>query len=144
MTGYSPTMCSQHLFSPSYMFVFLSQCLTPDVALSVLDDDHKVYLNLEDYQHISVVLLYYIINLQDLCVSNSASPSFLSAPSSFGSYQHYLLALTNLHPPEDNNFLSSSETESILQIINQHYDPSDPDSTSDLQVRNLNVSDFSV
>ncbi|XP_034562100.1 zinc transporter ZIP12-like [Notolabrus celidotus] len=109
------------------------KCLTPDVALSVLDDDQKAYLTLEDYQQISIVLLYYIINLQDLCVSNAASPSLLSAPSSFGNYQHYLLALTDLHPAEDNSFLSSSETESILQIINQHYDPSEQDTPSDLQ-----------
>ncbi|XP_074549792.1 zinc transporter ZIP12-like [Halichoeres trimaculatus] len=109
------------------------KCLTADIALSVLDDDHKAYLTLEDYQHISVVLLYYIINLRNLCVSNAASASFLSAPTSFGNYQHYLLALTNLHPAEDNNFLSSSETESILQIINQHYDSSDLYTTSDLQ-----------
>ncbi|XP_045901123.1 zinc transporter ZIP12-like isoform X1 [Micropterus dolomieu] len=111
-----------------------NKCLTPDVALSVLEDDGKTYLTKEDYQRISTVLLYYIINLQDLCVSNAASPSSLSASSSsFGNYQYYLLALTNLHPAEDNLFLSSRETESILQLINQHYQPSNQDNSSDLQ-----------
>ncbi|KAM3860752.1 zinc transporter ZIP12-like [Diretmus argenteus] len=96
------------------------RCLTPDIALSVLEDDGKAYLNEEDYQRISTVLLYYIINMQDLCVSNAASPSF---PSSSLNYQFYLLALTNLHPTEDSRFLSSNETESILQLINQYYSP---------------------
>ncbi|XP_030253742.1 zinc transporter ZIP12 isoform X1 [Sparus aurata] len=110
------------------------KCLTPDVALSVLEDDGKDYLSREEYQRISTVLLYYIINLEDLCVSNAASPSSLtSSSSSFGNHQFYLLALTNLHPAENSLFLSSSETESILQIINQHYDPSRQDASSDLQ-----------
>ncbi|KAM9337346.1 zinc transporter ZIP12-like [Symphorus nematophorus] len=109
------------------------KCLTPDIALSVLEDDGKAYLTTEEYQRISTVLLYYVINLQDLCVSNVASPSSLSSSSSFGNNQFYLLALTNLHPAEDSRFLSSSETESILQLINQHYDPSNQDTSSDLQ-----------
>uniref|UniRef100_A0A3P8T9K0 Zinc transporter ZIP12 n=1 Tax=Amphiprion percula TaxID=161767 RepID=A0A3P8T9K0_AMPPE len=116
-TGMSQDMCEK--------------CLTPDVALSVLEDDEKTYLTEEDYQQISTVLLYYIINLQDLCVSNAASPSSLSSPSA--NFQFYLLALTNLHPAEDNLFLSPSETESILQLISQHYGPSDQDTASDLQ-----------
>ncbi|XP_051267184.1 zinc transporter ZIP12-like isoform X1 [Dicentrarchus labrax] len=109
------------------------RCLTPDVALSVLEDDGKAYFTKEEYQRISTLLLYYIINLQDLCVSNAASPASLSSSSSssFGNYQFYLLALINLHPAEDDRFLSSSETESILQLINQHYDPSNQDTSSD-------------
>ncbi|TKS87643.1 Zinc transporter ZIP12 LIV-1 subfamily of ZIP zinc transporter 8 [Collichthys lucidus] len=111
------------------------KCLTPDVAFSVLEHDGKAYLTEGDYQRISTVLLYYIINLQDMCVSNAASPSSLSSSSSssFGNYQFYLLALTNLHPTEDNSVLSSSETESILQLINQHYEPSTQDPSSALQ-----------
>ncbi|KAM9839256.1 zinc transporter ZIP12-like [Aulostomus maculatus] len=109
------------------------KCLTPDFALSVLEDDGKAYLTEEDYRRISTVLLYYVINLQDLCVPGAASSSsHSSSSSSAGSYQFYILALTNLHPAEDNRFLSSSETESILQLINQHYNPSSQD-TSDLQ-----------
>lgn len=115
---------------------FCCKCLQPDVVLSVLEDDGKAYLTEGDYQRISTVLLYYIINLQDLCVSNAASPSSLSSStSSFGNYQFYLLALTNLHPDEDSRFLSSSETESILQLINQHYHPFNQDISSGLQVR---------
>ncbi|XP_054479290.1 zinc transporter ZIP12-like [Anoplopoma fimbria] len=109
-----------------------NKCLTPDVVLSVLEDDGKAYLTEEDYQRISTVLLYYIINLQDLCVSNAASLSS-SSSTSLGNYQFYLLALTNLHPAEDNLYLSSRETESILQLINLHYDSSNQDASSDLQ-----------
>ncbi|XP_026217246.1 zinc transporter ZIP12 isoform X2 [Anabas testudineus] len=109
-----------------------NKCLTPNIALSVLEDDGKAYLTEEDYHQISTVLLYYIINLRDLCVSNAASPSSLSFSSS-GNYHFYLLALSNLHPGEDNRFLSPSETESILQLINQHYDPSNQETSSDLK-----------
>lgn len=108
------------------------KCLSSEVALSVLEDDGKAYLTEEDYQQISTVLLYYIINLQDLCVSNAASLSS-SSSSSFGNMEFYLLALTNLHPAEDDLFLSLRETESILQLINQHYDPPIRDALSDLQ-----------
>ncbi|KAL6097705.1 slc39a12 [Pungitius sinensis] len=106
------------------------ECLTPEVALSVLEDDGKTYIAEEDYHRISTVLLYYIINLQDLCMSNVAKPS---SSSSFKNYQFYLLALTNLHPAENDLFLSSSETESILQLINEHYEPSNQDASADLQ-----------
>ncbi|XP_060949749.1 zinc transporter ZIP12-like isoform X2 [Limanda limanda] len=113
------------------------ECLISDVALSALEDDGKSYLTEDDYQRISTVLLYYIINLRDLCVSDAASSSSLSSPSSSsssGNYQFYLLALSNLHPAEDDQFLSLSETESILQLINQHYHPSNlQETSSDMQ-----------
>ena len=128
-----------HCFS--CLVLSLLQWLTPDVALSVLGDDGKVYLTEEDYQRISTVLLYYVINFQDLCVSNGASPS--SLPSSSENFQFYLLALTNLHPAENNSFLSTSETESILQLINQHYHPSNENTSSDLQVRNSFLTNVS-
>lgn len=106
------------------------KCLTPDIALSVLKDDGKAFLTEDDYVQISTVLLYYIINLQDLCMSNAAPSSFSSSSANF---QFYLLALTNLHPAEDKSFLSSNETESILQLINLHYEPSSQNTSSDSQ-----------
>ncbi|XP_041824859.1 zinc transporter ZIP12-like [Melanotaenia boesemani] len=115
-TGISQDMCEK--------------CLTPDVVFSVLEDDGKAYLSEEDYQQISTVLLYYVINLQDLCVSTAASLSSLS--TSTGNFQFYVLSLTNLHPAEDKSFLSYNEVESILQLINRHYQPSNQD-TSDLE-----------
>lgn len=116
------------------MFLFLFKCLTPDIALSVLDEDGKEYLTKVDYQRISTVLLYYVINLRDLCVSNAASSSSLSSSTSLGNYHFYVLALTNLHPGEDSHFLSAGETESILQLINQHYHPTNEKIPSDQQV----------
>ncbi|XP_054621836.1 zinc transporter ZIP12-like isoform X1 [Dunckerocampus dactyliophorus] len=104
------------------------KCLKPDVVLSVLEDEGKAYLTEDDFQRISTLLLYYIINLQDMCQSSSSS-------SSAGSYEFYLLSLTNLHPAEDGHFLSAGEIESILQLINQHYKPSNQEhaTLSDLQ-----------
>uniref|UniRef100_H3C2X1 Zinc transporter ZIP12 n=1 Tax=Tetraodon nigroviridis TaxID=99883 RepID=H3C2X1_TETNG len=108
------------------------QCLTPDKVLSVLEDDGKADLSEDDYQRISTLLLYYIVNLEDLCSPNATSPSS-SSPSSFENNQFYVLALTSLHPNEDTNFLSPSEIESILQLINQHYHPFNQDTSQDLQ-----------
>ncbi|CAB1340679.1 unnamed protein product, partial [Coregonus sp. 'balchen'] len=102
-------------------------CLTPDLFLSVLDEDGKAYLTEEDFHRFSTVLLYYMINMEDLCTPN-VSPSSSSSSLS-PSYQYYLLALTNLHPTEDRGFLSSNETESILQLINQHYQPPAPENS---------------
>lgn len=110
------------------------QCLTVDKALSVLEDDGKDNLSEGDYQQLSILLLYYIVNLEDLCMSNAASPSS-SFSSSLESHQFYVLALASLHPDEDSDFLSSSELESILQLINQHYHPSNQDTSQDVQVR---------
>ncbi|XP_008306512.1 zinc transporter ZIP12 isoform X1 [Cynoglossus semilaevis] len=110
------------------------KCLTPDVALSVLEDHGNDYLNEEEYQQISTVLLYYVINLQDLCASNvSSHPSLSSSSSSSRNNQFYITALTNLHPAEDHRHLSLNETNSILKLINQHYDPSGQDMSSGLQ-----------
>nr|XP_057915906.1 zinc transporter ZIP12-like isoform X2 [Doryrhamphus excisus] len=104
------------------------KCLKPDVVLSVLEDEKKAYLTEDDFQRISTLLLYYIINLQDTCQSSISS-------SSAGSYEFYLMSLTNLHPAEDSHFLSAGEIESILQLINQHYEPSNQERStqSDLQ-----------
>lgn len=125
--------CVNPQISRSSVFLSMLQCLTPDKALSVLEDDGKAHLSEDDYQRISTLLLYYIVNLEDLCSSNATSLSS-SFSSSFENNQFYVLALTSLHPNEDTNFLSSSEIESILQLINQHYHPSNQDTSQDLQV----------
>lgn len=107
------------------------KCLTPDTALSVLDNNRSPHLTEGDYHKISTVLLYYIINLQDLCIPNTASSLKSSSSSSYGNAQFYLLALANLHPAEDSLFLSSNETRSILQLINKHYQPSQHEAPSE-------------
>lgn len=96
----------------------------------MLDNGGKERLTEDDYQMISAVLLYYAISLPDLC---SASPA--SLPTSPGNRQFYLLALASLHPDEDPVFLSASETESILQRINQHYHPANRNGSPAQKVR---------
>ncbi|CAB1349514.1 unnamed protein product [Coregonus sp. 'balchen'] len=104
------------------------RCLTPDLVLSVLEDDRKAYLTEDDYHRVSTILLHYMINMEDLCATNP-SPSSFSSSSLSPSYQYYLLALTNLQPTEEKGFLSSNEIESILQLINQHYQPPAPETS---------------
>lgn len=125
--------CDNRQISRFSVFLSMLQCLTADKALSVLEDDGKADISEDDYQRISTLLLYYIVNLEDLCSSNATSLSS-SSFSAFENDQFYVLALTSLHPNEDTNFLSSSEIESILQLINQNYHPSNQDTSQDLQV----------
>ncbi|XP_029110867.1 zinc transporter ZIP12-like [Scleropages formosus] len=89
------------------------QCLTADILLSVLEDDGRNYLTEEDFGRVSTVLLYYVVNMKDLCTSNSSVVP--------GDFQYYLSAVTSLHPQEDDDYLSPNETESVLRLINQHY-----------------------
>lgn len=112
------------------------QCLTRDKALSVVKDDGKADLSEDDYQQLSTLLLYYVVNLEDLCASHTTVPSSSSSENN----QFYVLALTSLHPDEDTKFLSSSEIGSILQLINQHYHPSNHETSQDLQVSEGSIS----
>ncbi|XP_029517339.2 zinc transporter ZIP12 [Oncorhynchus nerka] len=115
------------------------KCLTPDLVLSVLEDDRKAYLTEDDYHRVSTVLLYYMINMEHLCATNP-SPSSLSSSSLSPSYQYYLLALTNLQPTEERGFLSSNEIESILQLINQNYQPPAPETSGSSQSQCIDAS----
>ncbi|XP_077410472.1 zinc transporter ZIP12-like [Vanacampus margaritifer] len=87
------------------------KCLPPDVALSVLEDDGKPYLTEDDFRRLSTLLLYYVLNLRDLCRSSSSPRR---------SYEFYLRALTGLHAAKDNGALSLGELESVLQIVNRY------------------------
>ncbi|XP_064410133.1 zinc transporter ZIP12 [Latimeria chalumnae] len=90
-----------------------NQCIKPDVLLSAVGGVADDYLSEEDFQKISIVLLYCIINLSDIC----SSSSFLSNKD----FQFYLTSILNFKPNEDCHHLSHSETESILDLINKHY-----------------------
>nr|XP_014349257.1 PREDICTED: zinc transporter ZIP12 [Latimeria chalumnae] len=89
------------------------KCIKPDVLLSAVGGVADDYLSEEDFQKISIVLLYCIINLSDIC----SSSSFLSNKD----FQFYLTSILNFKPNEDCHHLSHSETESILDLINKHY-----------------------
>ncbi|XP_072543009.1 zinc transporter ZIP12-like [Salminus brasiliensis] len=99
------------------------ECLPESWLLSLMEDDGKDYVSEEDYLKISTVLLYYIVNMRHLCSSDVSSSSLSSSSSSSPDYSHYVRALTTLHSLEDGGFLSANETESILQVINQNYQP---------------------
>ncbi|XP_023649139.2 zinc transporter ZIP12 [Paramormyrops kingsleyae] len=89
------------------------QCLTTDLLLSVLPGPGGEYLTEDDFGRISTVLLYYMVNTEQLCLANvSSSP---------GDFQYYLSAVTGLHPQEDDEYLSANETESILRVISWYY-----------------------
>lgn len=111
------------------------QCLTRDKALSVVKDGGKADLSEDDYQQLSTLLLYYVVNLEDLCASHTTVPSSSSSEND----QFYVLALTSLHPDEDTKFLSSSEIGSILQLINQHYHPSNQETSQEVSEGSVSV-----
>ncbi|XP_048856910.1 zinc transporter ZIP12-like isoform X2 [Brienomyrus brachyistius] len=89
------------------------QCLATDLLLSVLPDHGGEYLTEDDFGQISTVLLYYVVNMEELCVANVSSSPW--------DFQYFLLAVTGFHPQEDDEYLSANETESILRLISRHY-----------------------
>ncbi|XP_056440680.1 zinc transporter ZIP12-like isoform X2 [Gadus chalcogrammus] len=103
------------------------QCLRPAVVLSALEDDGEVYIGEENYARVATVTLYYIIHMADLCVSNAASSSSSLSAAPPPDFSFYVLALANLSPDqEDPHLLSTAEVRSILQVINQNYQPASP------------------
>ncbi|KAG9274076.1 zinc transporter ZIP12 isoform X1 [Astyanax mexicanus] len=97
------------------------KCLPVSWLLSLVEDDGKDFISEDNYLKISTVLLYYIIHMRQLCSSNISSSSLSS--SSSPDYSHCVRGLTALHSQEDEDFISANETESILQVINQNYQP---------------------
>ncbi|XP_053486056.1 zinc transporter ZIP12-like [Ictalurus furcatus] len=92
--------------------------------MSALEDDGNDYISENTYLKISTMLLYYIINMRQICspdVSSLSLSSFFSPL--YHDFSYCLRALTSLHSSEDGHFLSTNETESILRLINQHYQP---------------------
>ena len=97
------------------------------MVLSALEDDGEVYIGEENYARIATVILYYIIHMAELCVSNAASSSSSLSTAPPADFSFYVLALANLHPEqEDPHLLSATEVRSILQVINQNYQPASP------------------
>ncbi|KAK1172078.1 zinc transporter ZIP12-like [Acipenser oxyrinchus oxyrinchus] len=92
------------------------QCLSADVLFSAVGEGANEHIDEEGFLNISTVLLYYIINMRDVCTLN------LSAGSP--DYQFYLTAVLDFNHKEDFKYLTQNETESILEVINQHYVPS--------------------
>ncbi|XP_060730097.1 zinc transporter ZIP12-like [Tachysurus vachellii] len=100
------------------------KCLPQEWLMSALEDDGNDYVSQDTYLKISTMLLFYIINMRQICSSNASSLSNSSFFSPiYHDFSYCLRALTSLHSSEDGHFLSTNETESILQLINQHYQP---------------------
>ncbi|XP_060779201.1 zinc transporter ZIP12-like [Neoarius graeffei] len=100
------------------------KCVPQDWLMSALEGDGNDSISEDTYHKISTMLLYYIINMRQICSSNasSLSPSTFFSPL-YHDFSYCLRALTSLHSSEDGRFLSTNETESILQLINQYYQP---------------------
>ena len=97
------------------------------MVLSALVDDGEVYISEENYARVATVILYYILHMADLCVSNAASSSSSLSTTPPPAFSFYVLALANLNPEQgDPHLLSSTEVRSILQVINQNYQPASP------------------
>ncbi|KAG7268604.1 hypothetical protein CRUP_020037 [Coryphaenoides rupestris] len=107
------------------------QCLEPAVLLSALVDDGTPYVGEQNYRRVATVILYYIVNMATLCVSDTVSSSSSAPPPPPPppppDFSFYLLALADLHPEEENpDLLSTAEVQSIIQLIQQNYQPASP------------------
>ncbi|XP_053355398.1 zinc transporter ZIP12-like [Clarias gariepinus] len=97
------------------------KCLPQDWLMSEVADDGNDLISEDTYLKIFTMFLYYIINMRQICSSNASSLSTSSSSFSpvYHNFSYCLQALTSLHSSEDEHFLSTNETESILQLISQ-------------------------
>uniref|UniRef100_UPI00398F49CF zinc transporter ZIP12-like n=1 Tax=Pristiophorus japonicus TaxID=55135 RepID=UPI00398F49CF len=90
------------------------KCLSPDVLFSIVEKDNEEHLVQEDAFHrISILLLYYIIYMKDICTS--------SVPQNVKDYRFYLNGILSLKPDQDINHLCHDEIDKLLEIIQEHY-----------------------
>ncbi|XP_067855084.1 zinc transporter ZIP12-like [Heptranchias perlo] len=90
------------------------KCLSPEFLLSIVEEDSEEHHLHEDAFHrLSVLLLYYIIYMKDVCTSN--------VPPKVKNYRFYLNGILSLKPDQDLNHLSHDEIGKILEIIQEHY-----------------------
>ncbi|XP_067907727.1 zinc transporter ZIP12-like [Heterodontus francisci] len=90
------------------------KCLLPNDTFSIIEEGNKEHHQHKDAFHrLSVLLLYYIINMKDICTSN--------IHPNVGDYRFYLDKILNLEPHQDSNHLSHDEINKLLEIIQEHY-----------------------
>ncbi|XP_007887944.1 zinc transporter ZIP12 [Callorhinchus milii] len=89
------------------------QCLSPEYLLSFVEGTAEDELNEDAFHRISVILLYYIINMKDVCSSKTLPTT--------KNYKFYLKGILSLIPEENSQYLSHNEVSKLLEIIQEHY-----------------------
>ncbi|XP_078390905.1 zinc transporter ZIP12-like [Cetorhinus maximus] len=103
--------CSERIASTKEQ---CDKCLLPNDTISIVKEDNEEHHLHEDAFHrLSILLLYYIINMKDICTSNIH-------PKVEG-YRFYLSKILSLKPHQDLNHLSHDEINKLLEIIQEHY-----------------------
>ncbi|KAM9307476.1 zinc transporter ZIP12 [Gastrophryne carolinensis] len=101
-----------------------NRCLQTEALLSMVGKDVGEKLGEDTFQKISVVLLYYILNKEDFCLSQAGGINM--------DYLFYRNNLLNLHKEEDCHYLSANELEDILLATKQHFHISDSQGCTDV------------
>ncbi|XP_062898459.1 zinc transporter ZIP12-like [Mobula hypostoma] len=90
------------------------KCLSLDVLFSIIERGDKEHRLHEDAFHrLSVILLYYIIYMQDVCT--------LDTPQKDKEFGFYLNAILSFKSDQDINHLSHDELSNLLETIQEHY-----------------------
>ncbi|XP_055508896.1 zinc transporter ZIP12-like [Leucoraja erinacea] len=90
------------------------KCLALDVIFSIIErDDKEPRLQGEAFHRLSVILLYYIIYMQDVCT--------LDTPQTAKDFRFYLNAILSFKSDQDLNHLSHDELGNLLENIQEHY-----------------------
>ncbi|XP_069773010.1 zinc transporter ZIP12-like [Narcine bancroftii] len=90
------------------------KCLSQDVLFTIIERGDKEHSIHEDaFSRLSVILLYYIIHMQDVCT--------LSSPQEDKDFRFYLNAILRDTSDQDLNHLSHDELNNLLKIIQEHY-----------------------
>ncbi|XP_038653975.1 zinc transporter ZIP12-like isoform X2 [Scyliorhinus canicula] len=103
--------CSERIASTKEQ---CDKCLLPNDTFSIMKEDNKDHQLQEDAFHrLSILLLYYIINMKDICTSDIRPH--------VEDYRFYLTKVLDLQPHQDSNHLSHDEINKVLEIIQEHY-----------------------
>ncbi|XP_051872349.1 zinc transporter ZIP12-like [Pristis pectinata] len=90
------------------------KCLSLDVLFSIIErDDKEHHLHEDAFHRLSVILLYYIIYMQDVCT--------LDTPQKVKDFGFYLNAILSFKSDQDLNHLSHDELNNLLETIQKHY-----------------------
>ncbi|XP_078056425.1 zinc transporter ZIP12-like [Mustelus asterias] len=90
------------------------QCLLPNDTFSIVKEENEEHPLHEDAFHkLSILLLYYIINMKDICTSDIRP--------NVEDYRFYLSKILSLKPRQDSSHLSHDEVNNLLEIIQEHY-----------------------